>query len=138
MLARLFAVLALAPLLLSCGTDVEEARVALPGKVTWAAALHPDECDEGVCQATYQVRITNETDTALYVPQCQVLRPPTRATRRLPIMGLDGLEVRAGRTETWIASSRLSATPSEIHRLTGAALRCAATGGLTQQAFADG
>ena len=123
---RLCAVLALATSLLSCGTDSEEARVQLRGKIMWAEALHPDNCDESTCQATYQVRIQNDTDTVLYVPKCRILQPLTRGVRRVPIMGV-GLQVRAGATQIWIASFRLTGTAADIRRLTGAALRCFGT-----------
>ena len=121
---RLCAVLVLATLLLSCETETQEATVALTGKVIWATALYPDRCDGDLCQATYRVRIANETDTVLYVPACRVLHPPAGGIRQLPIMDLAGLKIRAGGTQTSVASYQLPATPSEIHALTGAALRC--------------
>jgi len=134
-LVRLIAVFALAAPLLSCGGDAAASRVALSGKVMWAAALHPDRCDDNACQATYQVRITNETETSVYVPQCRVVGAHPRGLRQLPIMGLAGLEVQSGGTRTWIASFRLAAAPSTIHELTGATLRCLgqdAMGGLAE------
>ena len=129
-LARVCAVLALMTPLLSCGAGSEEPRVALRGKVMWAEALYPDRCGKSTCQATYQVRIRNDTDSVLYVPKCRVL-PPVRGIRRLPVMGV-GLQIRAGATQTWIATFRLTATASDIHRLTGAALRCFGTDGTGQ------
>ena len=131
-LLRVCAVLALTASLVSCGVDAQRPPVELAGKIVWAAALYPDRCDDGACQATYEVRIVNETDTVLYVSQCRVMRPPARGVRHLPIMGLSGLAVRASGTQTTIASSRLPATPSDIHRLTGAALRCFGTDGTGQ------
>ena len=127
---RLCAVLALAASLLSCGADGHEPRIALPGKIMWAEALYPDRCDEGACEATYQVRIRNVTDTVLYVPKCRVVQPAD-GIRRLPILGV-GLQIRAGATQTWIASFRITGTASDIRRLTGATLRCFGTDGTGQ------
>jgi hypothetical protein len=132
MLARLCVVLATASLL-SCEAEAQSPRVELAGKVVWATALHPDGCDDKACQATYQVRIKNETDTVLYVPECRVEQPTARGLAQLPIMGA-GLQVRAGATQTWISASQLSATPSAIRRLTGATLRCLGTDGTGQPA----
>jgi hypothetical protein len=129
----LFALLCavLAASLVSCGADAQEPQTELAGKVMWAVALHPDRCDATVCQATYQVRIENETDTVLFVSTCHVMRHAAAGIGQLPIMG-SGLQVRAGATLTWISSSQLSATPSDIRRLTGASLRCIGTDGTGQ------
>jgi hypothetical protein len=127
---RLCAVLALAASLVSCGADGQESRITLPGKIVWAEALYPDRCDVGACEATYQVRIKNVTDTVLYVPECRVAQP-ARGIRRLPILGV-GLQVRAGATQTWIASFRVTGTASDIRHLTGATLRCFGTDGTGQ------
>jgi len=128
--ALLCSVLATASLL-SCGAEVQEPQTELAGKVMWAVALYPDRCDATACQATYQVRLENETDTVLYVSTCRVKRPAAAGISQLPIMG-SGLQVRAGATLTWISSFQLSATPSDIRRLTGASLHCIGTGGTGQ------
>ena len=130
--APLCAVLATASLL-SCRGEVQQPQTELVGKVMWAVALYPDRCDATACQATYQVRIENKTDSLLYVSTCRVMRPAAARISQLPIMG-SGLQVRAGATLTWISSSQLSAKPSDIRRLTGASLRCIGTDGTGQLA----
>ena len=85
MFALLCSVLATASLL-SCGAEVQEPQTELAGKVMWAVALYPDRCDATACQATYQVRIENETDTVLYVSTCRVMRPAAAGISQLPIM----------------------------------------------------
>ena len=91
----------LAAMAVSCRTEADTAvsgtsAVALPGRVVWATALHPEGCDASACQATYRVRITNRTDEDLFVASCDVLKPPTRALTTLPIADLAGLRVRRG------------------------------------------
>lgn len=127
--AGIVACLLLAAMAASCRPDSDTevsgtAGVALPGRVVWATTLHPERCDATSCQATYRVRITNTTDTDLFVPSCAVVKPPTLALATLPITGLAGLPLHGGATRLWTASFQLDATPEKIHDLAGATLRC--------------
>jgi len=127
--AGLIACSLLAVVAVSCRPGVDTAvsgtsGVALPGRVIWATALHPEACDSTACQATYRVRITNSTDEDLFVASCEVRKPPARTLTTLPIVELTGVPVRAGRTRLWTASFQLDATPEKIHDLAGTSLRC--------------
>jgi hypothetical protein len=119
----------LAVVAVSCRPDQDAtvsgtSGVALPGRVVWATALHPEGCSETECQATYRVRITNPTDADLFVSSCEVVKPPTSAVTTLPITGLAGLPIHEDGTRLLTVSFQLGATPQAIHALAGATLRC--------------
>jgi hypothetical protein len=123
-----FAVLAL--LAVSCRPDEGAvvsgtSGIALPGRVIWAVSMHPERCSETACQATYRVRISNPTNEDLFVKSCQVANPRSHAITTLPITGLAGLSIHARGTRIWTASFQLRASPTSIHELAGAKLRCA-------------
>lgn len=108
--------------------------IALHGRVIWATVLHPERCSDGVCQASYRIRISNTSRRDLYVQGCEVRSPPTPALATLPVMGLAGLPIRARATRSWTASFQLPATPKKIHELVSAALRCSGDDGQDNQA----
>ena len=96
----------------------------------WAEALYPDRCGESTCQATYQVRIRNEHRLGSLRGEVSGSASGSRYSSAASY-GV-GLQIRSGATQTWIATFRLTATASDIHRLTGAALRCSGTDGTGQ------
>ena len=117
------------------GAQVEgTSGIALPGRVIWATALHPDACGRDECQATYRVRIVNTSDRDLFVRECEVLRPPIATLTTLPIAGLDGLSIPGDADRIWTASFQLAASPQEIHELAGRTLRCSGDDGLDNEA----
>jgi hypothetical protein len=108
----------------SCSTSAttgEQLPTPFPGSVL--SATPERHCGRSRCLATYRVKITNPTDRDAYVQDCAV-SPPVPGLDRLPIMGIAGLSVLAGRTSMTTARFTLPVGRHEVVSLAGRTLAC--------------